>query len=63
MVIVPIHCSGETIDEPKRRGTKDRSIPIATATTLGGVKVPAGSGLKVDERGAISIDKSEGEGG
>ena len=43
--------------------TKDRSIPIATATTLGGVKVPAGSGLKVDERGAISIDKSEGEGG
>ena len=63
MVIVPIHCSGETIDEPKRRGTKYRSIPISTATTLGGVKVPAGSGLKVDERGAISIDKSEGEGG
>ena len=60
MVIVPIHCSGETIDEPKGRGTKDRSIPIATATTLGGVKVPAGSGLKVDERGAIPIDKSEG---
>ena len=63
MVIVPIHCSGEIIDEPKKRKKTDPDIPIATATTLGGVKVPAGSGLKVDERGAISIDKSEGEGG
>ena len=37
-------------------GSSPRALPIASATTLGGVKVQEGSGLVVDGSGNIAID-------
>lgn len=36
-------------------------LPVATSTTLGGVKVQAGSGLTVDSEGNIAIDAASGD--
>lgn len=63
MVIVPIHCSGESLSgtSGRKRTTDRKTVPVATSTTLGGVKVRPGSGLKIDSRGAISIDDATPE--
>lgn len=36
-------------------------LPVATSTTLGGVRVQAGSGLNIDSSGNLSIDAATGE--
>lgn len=36
-------------------------VPVASATTLGGVKVQAGSGLSIDDEGNLSVDTATPE--
>lgn len=36
-------------------------LPVATSTTLGGVRVQAGSGLNIDSSGNLSIDAASGQ--
>lgn len=61
MVIVPIHCSGESdyYDEAET-DTQNAAVPIATETKLGGVRVRPDSGLKVDEDGSLMLDNGQG---
>lgn len=61
MVIVPIHCSGE--DEFYSEAGEDpaaSTVPIATDTTLGAVRVRPGSGLKISDDGSLCLEKEEG---
>lgn len=61
MVIVPIHCSGE--DEFYSEAGEDpaaSTVPIATDTTLGAVRVRPGSGLKISDDGSLHLEKEEG---
>ena len=62
MVIVPIHCSGENAfyDTAEEAASKGASVPIATQSTLGGVRVRPDSGLKVASDGSLSLDDKEG---
>lgn len=62
MVIVPIHCSGENAfyDTAEEAAPKGASVPIATQSTLGGVRVRPDSGLKVASDGSLSLDDKEG---
>ena len=56
MVIVPIHCSGESLPGSPRRTERSSTVPVATKDRLGGVKVRKGSGLKLEPDGSLSID-------
>ena len=61
MVIVPIHCSGE--NEFYSEAGEDpaaSTVPIATDTTLGAVRVRPGSGLKISDDGSLYLEKEEG---
>ena len=58
MVIVPIHCSGESLPGTPRRAVERSSVPVATKDRLGGVKVRKGSGLKLEPDGSLSIDNA-----
>lgn len=42
-------------------GTSTYVLPVATSTTLGGIRVQAGSGLNIDSSGNLSIDAASGE--
>ena len=53
-VIVPIHCSAETI-EPVPPFPK-KTVPVASDKDLGGVKVKPDSGLGVNEDGSLYVD-------
>lgn len=55
-VIVPIHCSGEWIDDSPPPPPPKKKVPVATDSKLGGVMVKPGSGLKVDQDGTLSVD-------
>ncbi len=58
MVIVPIHVSGMEVDMTYTgdKGELGLRIPIASETNLGGVRVPAGSGLILHPDGTLEID-------
>ena len=62
MVIVPIHCSGENeyYDEVSVDSAQSKTVPIATETELGGVRVRPGSGLKVAEDGSLTLENEQG---
>lgn len=62
MVIVPIHCSGENASNDGAEGAEPErtSVPIATQSELGGVRVRPGSGLKVASDGSLTLER-EGE--
>ena len=57
MVIVPIHCSGETLTESSANAQAEKSatVPIATKDTLGAVRIRPDSGLEIDESGALRV--------
>lgn len=61
MVIVPIHCGGEAaFYSGQGNPLPAASVPIATDSALGAVRVKPGSGLKVDEDGSLSLDTGTG---
>lgn len=62
MVIIPIHCSGENeyYDAVDSSNTQERSVPVASETELGGIKVRPGSGLKVTEDGSLMLENERG---
>lgn len=62
MVIVPIHCSGENeyYDEADNGSTQSKTVPAASETELGGVRVRPGSGLKVTEDGSLMLENEQG---
>lgn len=62
MVIVPIHCSGENeyYDEADNGSTQSKTVPVASETELGGVRVRPGSGLKVTEDGSLMLENEQG---
>lgn len=62
MVIVPIHCSGESeyYDEAHADEAPNQTVPVATETKLGGVMVRPGSGLKIGEDGSLMLDDEQG---
>lgn len=62
MVIVPIHCSGESeyYGEAHADEAPSQSVPVATETELGGVMVRPGSGLKIGEDGSLMLDDEQG---
>ena len=62
MVIVPIHCSGESeyYGEARADEAPNQTVPVATETKLGGVMVRPGSGLKIGEDGSLMLDDEQG---
>ena len=59
MVIVPIHCSGES-NYSDSESADSAAVPIATETDLGAVIVRPGSGLKVEKDGSLLLDDGRG---
>ena len=60
LVIVPIHCSGETASCDDSQPVTDESVPKASETQIGGIKVRPGSGLKIKEDGSLVLDTEQG---
>ena len=62
-VIVPIHCGGEPLYGTQRGSKAGRcvSVPIATQSKIGGVRVRKGSGLKLSADGSLSVDGASTE--
>lgn len=56
--LIALRCAavepGGDVPTPSPDVTGD--VPVASATTVGGVKVQPGSGLSIDESGNLSVD-------
>lgn len=57
--LIKLMCAEASGDDPNPGVVSD--VPVASATTLGGVKVQPDSGLKIDAAGNLSVDSATPE--